>query len=196
MTDHVSSGKRHDAAQNPGVPDPLDIPDVTEEDVIQPHWPDWAPAYLRALAQTHDYSSAAAQVGLNRCTPERWRKADEQFAVACHQARQRALDRIEEFLFVVGTSGLPLKRTVTKTRKTKDGETVVEVTEYEDLFRDPKAAVKILERYRPEFRSSFRIEQSGPGGGPVKHEVTVIEAEAVQDFYTALDELVPSSAPA
>ena len=46
----------------------------------------------------------------------------------------------------------------------------------------------LLKRYRPEFRESFRVESSGPGGGPIQHEVTRVE-DAALAFYARLDEL-------
>src|SRR3954470_5147230 len=173
------------------VPPEPAIPDETNEDLISPDWPAWAAAYLNALSKTLEYSSAADAVGLSRKTPQRWRQRDEAFALACDEAQAKALDLIVRTNYAVGTSGMPLRKTVTKTRKTADGETIVEVTETEELIRDLRAGQFLLMRHRPEYRSSFRIEQSGPDGGPIKHELSVREDEAVRDFYAALDELVP-----
>lgn len=178
-----------DVAPNPDVP-----ADEGPDDLIQPHWPAWAKGYLEALSKTLDYSSAADVAGLSRRTPERWRAKDAAFAAACYDAQERALDLLVRVNFVAGSSGLPMKKVVTKTRErtTTDGvkETITETVETEELLRDLRAGQMLLKRHRPEYRESFRIEQTGPGGGPVKHEVVV--ETAVQDFYAALDALVPS----
>lgn len=52
---------------------------------------------------------------------------------------------------------------------------MTEVVEYEEIVRYPQAAMFILKRYRPEFRESFRVENTGPGGGPMRHEITQVD---------------------
>lgn len=58
----------------------------------------------------------------------------------------------------------------------------------EELHTSDTLAMFYLKRFRPEFRESFVVEQTGPGGGPLKHEVTVVD-EAVAEFRADLARL-------
>lgn len=155
-------------------------------------WPVWAEAVLARLAESPNVSRAAEHAGVERSTVYRLRDRDERFAVALFDAREKALDILEESIFAQATAGLPTRKTVTKTRQGPEGEQIVEVSESEEIVRNPTLAMFFLKRWRPEYRESFRVEQTGPGGGPVQHEVSVVEERAVQDFYSALDELNPA----
>lgn len=144
-------------------------PDAPTE---KPDWPPWAKAYLAALEQVPNVSRAAKAAGVDRSTAFRLTQRDEAFAVAAHQAREIALDRLEEVIYASATLGLATTKTVTK--KNPDG-TVLEVTTTEERHRNPVEGIFFLKRWRPEYRESFRVEQTGAGGGPVKLDVTLAE---------------------
>jgi hypothetical protein len=153
-------------------------------------WPDWAQPFLDSFSRgAPNVSRAAKAVGIHRRTVYKLRDRDETFALAFHDAREEALDLLEETIYALGTTGLKTTRTTTRT----DAEGNVETTIVEEVIRNPTLAMFFLKRWRPEYRETTRIEQSGPGGQPIQHEVTIAET-AVEDFYAALDELVPRPA--
>lgn len=152
-------------------------------------WPPWAGPLLAYLEKSPNLSRAAEHVDVAPSTVYRLRDRDERFALALYDAREKAINLLEESIYAQATSGLPSRKTVTKT----DGDgKVIEVTETEEIQRNPTLAMFFLKRWRPEYRESYRIEQTGPGGGPVKHEVALVQDRAIDDFYAALDELRPS----
>jgi hypothetical protein len=150
-----------------------------------PQWPPWATAVLQRVAQSPNLSRAAEAGGVDRSTVYRLRDRDEAFAVALHDAREKALDLLEESIYAQAMVGLPHRKTVTRTDK--DG-TIVEITETEELVRSPTLAMFFLKRWRPEYRESFRFEQTGPDAPATKLENSETDY-AVQEFYAALDAL-------
>jgi hypothetical protein len=56
------------------------------------------------------------------------------------------------------------------------------------VHTEPVLAMFYLKRYRPEFRESYRVEQTGKDGGPIRHEVAAVH-EAVADFRAELERL-------
>lgn len=156
-------------------------------------WPNWAPAVLTYLEKSPNMSRAAEHVGVERSTVYRLRDRDERFALALFDAREKAIDLLEESVYADATSGLPHRKTVTKKRLTDAGEEIIEVTESEELVRNPTLAMFFLKRWRPEYRESFKIEQTGAGGGPIQHDVNVTTETGISDFYAALDELRPAA---
>lgn len=149
---------------------------VATEELDDRGWPVWAAPFLDTFRRgTPDVSRAAKAVEIARSTVYRLRDRDEAFALALHDAREEALDLLENTLYALGTSGLKATKKVTKYNTA--GE-VTEVVETEEVVRNAISGMFILKRYRPEFRESFRVEQSGPGGKPIAHEVTVVEETA------------------
>ena len=148
-------------------------------------WPVWAEAVLRRLAQCPNLSRAAEAGGVDRSTVYRLRDRDERFAVALCDAREKALDILEESIFAQATAGLPHRKVTTKTHA--DGS--VEVTASEEIVRNPTLAMFFLKRWRPEYRDSFRVEQANTRAESHQQGRPDSEKTAVQAFYAALDEL-------
>lgn len=157
-------------------------------------WPVWAEAVLTRMRQSPNLSRAAEAAQVDRRTVQRLAGRDADFDRALHEAREVALDLLEEAIFAQATSGLPATKTTTTTKRDAEGKLVEEtVSEVEELHRNPTLAMFFLKRWRPEYRESFRIEQTGVGGGPIEVNVTAETAKA--NFYAALDELRPQVAP-
>jgi hypothetical protein len=147
-------------------------PENPEQSEAWPAWPIWAGPYLEALSKVPSLTRAADAAGVDRSTAWRLTQRDEAFAVAVHAAREQALDRLEEVIYAQATTGMAHRKTVTKTDK--EGN-VLEVTETEEIVRNPTLAMFYLKRWRPEYREAYRIEQTGAGGGPIRHEVGLVE---------------------
>lgn len=146
-------------------------------------WPPWAAAFLDRLAQFPNMTRAAEAVGVNRSTVYRLRDRDEVFASALDDAREKALDLLEESIFVQATSGLPNRKIV---RKMDASGNLLEITETEEILRNPTLAMFFLKRWRPEYRESYRIDRTLPNGLPPGGENSVVN-DAVRDFYAELD---------
>jgi hypothetical protein len=73
-------------------------------------------------------------------------------------------DGLEEVLFIRATEGQARTKTVTKTFA--DG--TVETTVTEEQHISDVVAMFLLKRWRPEYRESYRVEGSAPGGGPLQ----------------------------
>jgi hypothetical protein len=151
-----------------------------------PPWPPWTAAVLQRLAQSPNLSRAAEAAGVDRSTVYRLRDRDERFAVALYDAREKALDILEESIFAQATAGLPHVKTVRKSDK--DGN-LLEITETEEIARNPTLAMFFLKRWRPEYRDSFRVEQANTRAESHQQGRPDSEETAVQEFYAALDEL-------
>lgn len=128
---------------------------------------DWQQTFLAEIEKNVVIGLACKRVGIASSTFRLERQRDEAFAVAYAEAHERGLDTLEAVVRMRATSGQPIRKTVTK--KNGDGE-VIEVTETEDLLISTNAAMFLLKRYRPEFRDSYRVEQTGAGGGPIQYQ--------------------------
>lgn len=144
---------------------------------------DWQKTFLEEIEKNVVVGLACKAAGVSEKTFRRERHRDETFALAYHDAHERGLDALEAVLRLRATRGQPVRKRVTRTDK--DGN--VEVTETEELVISSTVGMFLLKRYRPEFRESFRVESTGPGGGPIQHEVRV--ERSLEDFYAELDEL-------
>ena len=56
-------------------------------------------AVISSLAAGFSYTGAAEQVGTQRNTIKAWRDSDEQFDAACQDARESAIERVEDALY-------------------------------------------------------------------------------------------------
>jgi hypothetical protein len=56
-------------------------------------------AALRALEIGHGYARTAQAIGISQRTFEDWRRTDPEFAALCWEARERAIDMVENRLF-------------------------------------------------------------------------------------------------
>ena len=59
---------------------------------------DWKPSFIEALEACPDVTAAAKHAGIDRGNAYKARQADEAFAVAWHEAINRALDDVESAL--------------------------------------------------------------------------------------------------
>jgi hypothetical protein len=113
--------------------------------------------FLELLGQTGNATAAAEAIGLNRCTPYKWREKDEAFAAAWDAASEEAADRLEKEAW---------RRAVEGTEKPvyQGGKLVGKVREYSDTL-----LIFLLKGNRPgKYADRVRQEISGPGGGPVE----------------------------
>lgn len=132
----------------------------------KPDWPHWAKGYLEARKNYPDLHSAAEAAGVHRTTVWRLTQRDPEFAEADRAVHDEHLDRLERIIYSRATAGTPVKKTVTRT--TADGS--VETTVTEERHISDTLAMFYLKRWRPEYREAYRVEASGPGGGPVQIE--------------------------
>lgn len=116
---------------------------------------------------------AAKTVGVARTTLQRLVHRDEAFKLAIHDAREEALDTLEEVMLLRARQGQPTKKTVTKTYPDGKGGMVTETTVTDESHLSDTLGMFYLKRWRPEYRESYRVEQSGPNGGPIQIEGTL-----------------------
>ena len=129
-------------------------------------WPVWAEPLLTRVRRSFSVSRACEEVSIGRATVYRLRARDETFAVALDDAREEALDLLEERLHQAANTGIPVVVETTKTFK--DG--TVEKTVRKGFEFHPTAAMFMLKRWRPEYRDSYRVETTGADGGPIQVE--------------------------
>lgn len=143
-------------------------------------WPVWAPAVIESLRVTPTIRTAAQRAGIDRRTIQRFMQRNEAFALAVHDAREDALDSIEDAIVLRARSGQPVEQTVTvhdqAGRPVLDaaGNPVVKRTTSSHI--SDNLAMFFLKRWRPEYRDSYRVETTGAGGGPIQIESRVTDA--------------------
>lgn len=154
----------------------------------------WKPKFIAALRTVPNVRAACEAADIDRSLAYQQRQRDEAFALAWHDALEEGLDAMERIAHVRATAGQRMTKTKTVTRKLASGDVEeTTTTEHENHISDI-LLMFLLKRYRPEFRESFRVENTGPDGGPMQHEVTRID-EAAKAFYARLDELGQPDAP-
>lgn len=165
--------------ENPDeTPDPVALLDPARE------WPHpWMGPCLAAMQNIPSISRAALTVQVDRSTVHRAMQRYEEFAVAMSMARDVALDNLEATLYLRATAGQAIVKTV---RKLNGQGEVVEETTTEERHLSDTLGMFYLKRWRPEYRESFRVEQSGPNGGPIQIEHT---EEGAAEFDTRLADL-------
>lgn len=93
---------------------------------------DWAPAFLEALEHSPDVSFACKMAGIARSTAYRRQQADEEFALAWHDALNVSLDKLVAALF---------RRAIAE---------------------DTRAAMFLLKSHRPEvYGDRFQVQHQG-----------------------------------
>jgi hypothetical protein len=153
-------------------------------------WPHWAAGALESLRMSPSISAAGRTIGISRVTIHRLMQKDEAFALAVHDAREEALDTLEEVILARARQGQPVEKIVTKT----DADGNVETTITHENHISDTLAMFFLKRWRPEYRESYRIEQSGPGGGPIQIEVEGRLNDAVERFQSEVVRLAAIAA--
>ena len=145
----------------------MDDLDQEHDGTPEKAWPPWARTYLDSIAAIPNESRAAEQAGVRRNTVWRLKQRDEAFALAAAEARDSALDLLEQQIYARATAGTPERKTVTKTLP--DGS--VEVTVTETLHVSDTLAMFYLKRWRPEYREATKVELGGSTGAPIKIKV-------------------------
>ena len=153
-------------------------------------WPSWAPGAVEAMRKAPSISRAAKTVGVNRTTINRLRQRDEAFALAINDAREEALDTLEEVVLMRATTGQPMRKVVTK--RLADGTEIVTVTEESHI--SDTLAMFYLKRWRPEYRDTYRVERSDSVGGVSQVEDERKLDRAVERFRDEVLRLTRSSA--
>jgi hypothetical protein len=144
---------------------------------------DWHQTFVEALRTVPIVKYACREAGIGRTTAYEARRRDENFAVAWADAIDEGLDSMERVAHARATAGQLFTKTVTKTHP--DG--TVETTVTEERRLSDNLLMFMLKRYRPEFRESYRMEQSGPDGGPIRHSIE--RDEVLDNFDRELDRL-------
>jgi hypothetical protein len=135
-------------------------------------------AAVESMRNIPTYTEAARAAGVGVDAIRRATKRDEVFAVAMHDAREEGLDHLEETIILRARSGQPLVKTVV--REFTDG--TKETTTTTERHISDNLAMFYLKRWRPEYRDSYRIEQTGANGGPIRIEQEAKIADAVGLF--------------
>lgn len=140
--------------------------DVIDDDVDDTEgWPPWAPGFIESMRQIPSLARSAKVVGINRRTVFRWMKREESFARAVAEAREEALDSLEEIALLRGRTGQPTKKTVTRSYKMRDGKgdlvDVTETTVTDEAHISDNLLMFYLKRWRPAYRDTFDVKHSG-----------------------------------
>lgn len=128
-----------------GTPEPdvpaIAMPSTPSTDSTGP-WPAWCQVFLDLFAQTGNVMLSARGAGVDRTRPYQFRNRDEAFAAAWVEADTTATQHLEA---------------EARNRAMKGSDRLL-------IFllqaRDPA-------RYRP----NYRVELTGDGGGPLRHQV-------------------------
>lgn len=140
---------------------------------------DWQAVFLEEIEKNVVIGLACKAADVSETTFKRERLRDDKFAIAYHEAHERGLDALEAILRMRATKGQPYRQEVTRVKTDAKGEIIeTVVTETKGLLIDTTAAIFLLKRYRPEFRESFRVENTGADGGPIQIESKVAGAKA------------------
>lgn len=151
---------------------------------------DWYERFLTTLRTTPVVRTACLAAGVGRSTAYDARQRDEDFALAWAEAVQEGVETLEQIAWTRAREGQPLKKTTTKTYKDAKGKTQTEVTVTEERHISDTVLLRVLSRFKPEYRDSSRHEVGGPGGGPLKHEITA--DGALEKLYDELERLASS----
>lgn len=122
-------------------------------------------AFLDALRDGRSVTAACIDAGIGRRTAYEWREQDEEFRHAWDDAVEEGTDRLEDEAHRRARDGVnkPIYQ---------GGKRVGEIREYSDTL-----TIFLLKARRPDkFKDRVANEHSGPGGGPIKTEVSADEA--------------------
>jgi hypothetical protein len=167
--------------------DPDDADDDEPLGLLDPKrdWPrPWMRGVLAAMQDIPSIARAAEKVGVDRTTVHRGMQQHEEFALAVSAARDQALDNLEATLYLRATAGQQVTKTVTRYNNQGD---VVEETVTDERHVSDTLGMFYLKRWRPEYRESFKIEQTGAGGGPIQIEYAEKQAEDFDDRLAAVE---------
>lgn len=161
--------------------------ETTEHTWDRPDWKPkrpWMRPFLQHFSLTGNISESCRHVTVSRETVRRQRQADEEFALRFADAEEAAVDLLEQIAWRWGTVGIPeetIEETVDQTG------TVTRRTVKRSVNQNATMLIFMLKGLRPQkYRENHRVEQVGPGGGPIKVEVQDVAA----DFDAELRRLV------
>jgi hypothetical protein len=136
---------------------------------------------IEAAKTAPSFRKACDIAGVPSSTANRWRRDDEDFAEALHEAEKERWDVLREHIYEraiggyekpVYYKGRPLWRRDPKTNELLLDENFEPIPLTETVVSD-----RLLERYLeanlPEFARKSSLELSGPNGGPVSTQLVV-----------------------
>lgn len=117
---------------------------------------DWQEAFLEAYARLGRVIAAADEIGVSRTTVWSERQRDEDFALRYTEAHERYVESVRAEI---------LRRAMGWEEPVfdKDGNEVGTVSKHSDLLLIFEA-----KRIDPAYRDTYRVEHSGPDGGPIR----------------------------
>lgn len=140
--------------------------------------PGSTPPYIAALksAKQRRFLSAFRRCGLiaksceasevSRTAVAKWRKSDERFADAFAEAREDAIETLEEVARRLATVGEERKKFTAQGEPIIDPETG---TQYVEREVSVQALMFMLKSLRPDvYREKHELKHTGPDGGPVQ----------------------------
>jgi hypothetical protein len=149
---------------------------VSEIEMSDEPWPVWAKGVIESMRVVPSIARAARECRVARSTIQKHVQRNESLALAINEARQEALDVLEETILARARQGQTLTKTVTRTFA-NGGVEVIETTEQ---HVSDNLAMFYLKRWRPEYRDSWKVEHSGPNGGPIRFDVEKVDGEIKQ----------------
>lgn len=147
--------------------------------------PDWAPPFLAALRGTANIYHSAIAAGIARSEVYKRRDKDKAFAADMTSAIEDAVDDLELEARRRARHGLvrvkfhqgepimvPLLDESGQPRLDMIGRPVL-IPYVEHEYSDT-LMIFLLKAHRPQkYRENFKLEHSGPDGGPIPHEVSI-----------------------
>lgn len=137
---------------------------------------DWKPDFLAALEQEGLVNVACKAAGIARSTAYLHREQDEAFAAAWQEVEDAVTDELEL------EARRRAKEGVESHKYDKDGNLLWTETKYSDTL-----LIFLLKARRPHvYRDNVKVEHTGAGGGPVKHELDIGSAAVRKHIGEAL----------
>lgn len=156
---------------------PLEPPDIAEDEKALPAPADrgwerqWQRIFLQSLSSLPDVTAACRLAGISKQHVYKVRETDDDFALAWADALELARDAVERRAYQWIMTGVPVKKTVKRT-KTKGGVVVEEeTTSTESAETNATLMIFWLKAHFPDrYRWSERAELTGADGGAIKIE--------------------------
>lgn len=113
-------------------------------------WRLWWGPYLSALSRLGNHSAASRAVDMSLHTTKADRRRFEQFALACHDACEQAVDLLEQIAFVRSTAGETVEIEVVREEFDETGKLVARTATVTKKQRTSDALlIRLLEANRP-----------------------------------------------
>lgn len=118
--------------------------------------------FLEMLAFGYSVSKAAAAIDCSRALMFQWKKADAEFAANWADAMEAGIDRLEDEAMRRAVEG------VSREVLYQGEGTGHHIVEYSDAL-----LTLLLRGKRANVFNTDRVEHTGPGGGPMEHNITL-----------------------